>query len=156
MSTSSILRSIDSMQRRTVSKSIDSHSSLEIAISSSLFDGFLLSTRALGIPQTFSIGFKSGDEAGQGKTSMLLSEKKRFVVFAVCGGALSCWKTNRPMCWRRNQGRKWSPNNPWYPCAFSVPDTANKGLFLDTEMAPQNITFNGNFDLATFGRHPFL
>src|SRR5690348_7017159 len=60
------------------------------------------------------------------------------------------------MCCRRNQGRKCSANNPWYPCALRVPETANKGLFLDTETAPQNITFSGNFDLATFGQHPFL
>ena len=52
------------------------------------------------IAHKFSIGFRSGDCAGQVKTTYWLVFNHSFVRFAVCFGSLSCTKT---ACWSPNK-----------------------------------------------------
>ncbi len=59
--------------------------SLTVAFSSSAFFGLLFLIFLLTIPHRFSMGFRSGEFAGQSFNQLL-------VLLAVWAGAKSCWK----------------------------------------------------------------
>ncbi len=66
--------------------------SLTVAFSSSAFFGFLFLIFLLTIPHRFSIGFRSGEFAGQSSTKTPWSFNQRWVLLAVWAGAKSSWK----------------------------------------------------------------
>ena len=65
----------------------------------------LLTTAHASIPviHNCSIGFKFSDLNGQGSTVAFWLARKSTIARAVCGPALSCWKT---ALWRFSSGRK--------------------------------------------------
>ncbi len=66
--------------------------SLTVTFSSSAFFGFLFLIFLLTIPHRFSIGFGSGEFAGQSSTPTPWSFNQLLVLLAVWAGAKSCWK----------------------------------------------------------------
>ena len=66
--------------------------SLMLAVSSSLFLGLVSLIFLLIIPHTFSMGFRSGELAGQSSTVMAWASNQGLVLLAVWAGARSCWK----------------------------------------------------------------
>ncbi len=66
--------------------------SLTAAFSSSAFFGLLFLIFLLTIPQRFSMGFRSGEFAGQSSTPTPWSFNQLLVLLAVWAGAKSCWK----------------------------------------------------------------
>ncbi len=57
-----------------------------------IFVGLFFLIFLLTIPRRFSIGFRSGEFAGQSSTLTSWSFNQRLVLLAVCAGAKSCWK----------------------------------------------------------------
>ncbi len=66
--------------------------SLTVAFSSSAFFGLLFLIFLLTIPHIFSMGFRSGEFAGQSSTPTPWSLNQLLVLLAVWAGAKSCWK----------------------------------------------------------------
>ncbi len=66
--------------------------SLTVAFSSSAFFGLLFLSFFLTIPHRFSMGFRSGEFAGQSSTPTPWSFNQLLVLLAVWTGAKSCWK----------------------------------------------------------------
>ncbi len=66
--------------------------SLTVAFSSSTFCGLLFLIFLLTIPHRFSMGFWSGEFAGQSSTPTPWSFNQLLVLLAVWAGAKSCWK----------------------------------------------------------------
>ncbi len=66
--------------------------SLTVAFSSSAFFGLLFLIFLLTIPHRYSIGFRSGEFAGQSSTPTPWSFNQLLVLLAVWAGAKSCWK----------------------------------------------------------------
>ncbi len=66
--------------------------SLTVAFSSSAFFGLLFLIFLLTIPHRFSLGFRSGEFAGQSSTPTPWSFNQLLVLLAVWAGAKSCWK----------------------------------------------------------------
>ncbi len=66
--------------------------SLTVTFSSSAFFGFLFLIFLLTIPHWFSIGFRSGELAGQSSTPTPWSFNQLLVLLAVWAGVKSCWK----------------------------------------------------------------
>ncbi len=66
--------------------------SLSVAFSSSAFFGLLFLIFLLTIPHRFSLGFRSGEFAGQLITPTPWSFNQLLVLLAVWAGAKSCWK----------------------------------------------------------------
>ncbi len=66
--------------------------SLIAAFSSSAFFGLLFLIFLLTIPHRFSMGFRSGEFAGQSGTVTPWSFNQLLVLLAVWAGAKSCWK----------------------------------------------------------------
>ncbi len=66
--------------------------SLTVAFSSSAFFGLLFLIFLLTIPHRFSMGFRSGEFAGQSSTPTQWSFNQLLVLLAVWAGAKSCWK----------------------------------------------------------------
>ncbi len=64
--------------------------SLTVAFSSSVFFGLLLLIFLLTIPHGFSLGFRSGEFAGQSSTPTPWSFKQLVVFLPVWAGAKSC------------------------------------------------------------------
>ncbi len=65
--------------------------SLTVTFSSSAFYGLLFLIFLLTIPHRFSMGFRSGEFAGQSSTPTW-SFNQLLVLLAVWAGAKSCWK----------------------------------------------------------------
>ncbi len=65
---------------------------LTLAFSSSAFFGLLFLIFLLTIPHIFSMGFRSGEFAGQSSTPTPWSFNQLLVLLAVWSGAKSCWK----------------------------------------------------------------
>lgn len=88
--------------------------------------------------QMCSIGFRSGDFAGQGITRMLFNARNCWVVLALWQGALSCAKT-MPLflakCGRRTGLRM----SFWYLAAVSPPLTRISGVFVCIDTPPHTI-----------------
>ncbi len=66
--------------------------SLTVAFSLSAFVGLLFLIFLLTIPQRCSMGFRSGEFAGQSSTPTPWSFHQLLVLLAVWAGAKSCWK----------------------------------------------------------------
>ncbi len=66
--------------------------SLTVAFSSSAFCGLLFLIFLLTIPHIFSLGFRSGEFAGQSSTPTPWSFNQHLVLLAVWAGAKSCWE----------------------------------------------------------------
>ncbi len=66
--------------------------SLTVAFSSSAFFGLLFLIFLLTIPHKFSVGFRSGEFAGQSSTPTPWSFNQLLVLLAVWADAKSCWK----------------------------------------------------------------
>ncbi len=66
--------------------------SLTVAFSSSAFFGLLFRIFLLTIPHRFSMGFRSGEFAGQSSTPTPWSFNQLLVLLTVWAGAKSCWK----------------------------------------------------------------
>ncbi len=66
--------------------------SLTVAFSSSAFFGLLFLIFLLTIPHRFSMGFRSGEFAGQSSTPTPWSFNHLLVLLAVWAGVKSCWK----------------------------------------------------------------
>ncbi len=66
--------------------------SLTVAFSSSAFFGFLFLIFLLIIPHRLSMGFRSGEFAGQSSTPTPWSFNQVLVRSAVWAGVISCWK----------------------------------------------------------------
>ncbi len=61
--------------------------------------------------QMFSIGKRSGLQAGQFSTRTLLLRSHAVLIAAVCGFALSCWNTHHllgSICWSKTASGPWS------------------------------------------------
>lgn len=71
---------------------MEAQTSLMLAISSSWFLGMVSLMFLLTIPHRFSMGFRSGELAGQSSTGMAWSSNQDLVLLAVWEGARSCWK----------------------------------------------------------------
>ncbi len=71
---------------------MEAHVSLTVAFSSSAFFGLLFLIFLLTIPHRFSMGFRSGEFAGQSSTSTPWSFNHLLVLLAVWASATSCWK----------------------------------------------------------------
>ncbi len=71
---------------------IEAQVSLTVAFSSSAFFGLLFLIFLLTIPHRFSLGFRSGEFAGQSSTPTPQSFNQLLVLLAVWTGAKSCWK----------------------------------------------------------------
>ncbi len=69
--------------------------SLTVTFSSSAFFGLLFLIFLLTIPHRFSMGFRSGEFAGQSSTPTPWSFNQLLVLLAVWAGAKSCWKLRR-------------------------------------------------------------
>jgi len=65
---------------------------LTVAFSSSAFFGLLFIIFLLTIPHRFSMGFRSGEFAGQSSTPTPWSFNQLLELLAVWAGAKSCWK----------------------------------------------------------------
>ena len=89
---------IDSINRGIRSCRILPHSCARACISSCRVcgAGWRLCTRRSKSSHECSVGFKSGDLDGQGSTVTFWLARKSTVAWAVCGRALSCWKTSIP------------------------------------------------------------
>ncbi len=66
--------------------------SLTVSFSSSAFFGLLFLIFFLTISHRFSMGFRSGEFAGQSSTPTPWSLNQILVLLAVWAGAKSCWK----------------------------------------------------------------
>ncbi len=80
--------------------------SLTVAFSSSAFLGILLLIFLLTIPHRFSMGFRSGEFAGQSSTATPWSFNQHLAVWA---GAKSCWKMKSASLksWSAEGSMKW-------------------------------------------------
>ena len=73
--------------------------------------------------QTCSMGFKSGEFAGQGSSSISFSFMNCWTTRAVCGRALSCWNVRCGQCWRRNGTTTGSMISSQYITPVRLPST---------------------------------
>ncbi len=71
---------------------IEAQVSLTVAFSSSAFFGLLFLIFLLTIPHIFSMGFRSGEFAGQSCTPTPWSFNQLLVLLVVWADAKSCWK----------------------------------------------------------------
>ncbi|KAG9296845.1 hypothetical protein G9A89_006064 [Geosiphon pyriformis] len=84
-------RFIDPTNPIRVDPEIIRHSSSINCINWSQFSGIRFSTLFLTIAHKFSIGFKSGELAGQSRTLLILTAIKAWETLLLCFGSLSCW-----------------------------------------------------------------
>ncbi len=82
--------------------------SLSVAFSSSAFFGLLFLIFLLTIPDWFSLGFRSGEFAGQSSTPTPWSFNQLLVLLAVWAGAKSCWKMKSASLKSCQQKEAWS------------------------------------------------
>ncbi len=74
---------------------MEAQDSLTVAFSSSAFFGLLFLIFLLTIPHIFSMGYRSGEFAGQSSTPTPWTFDQLLVLLAVWAGAKSCWKMNQ-------------------------------------------------------------
>ncbi len=81
---------------------------LKAAFRSSALLGLVSLIFLLTIPHRFSMGFRSGEFAGQSSTVTPWSLNQLLVPLAVCAGAKSCWKWNQHLHKAYQQKEAWS------------------------------------------------
>ncbi len=81
---------------------------LTVAFSSSAFFGLLFLIFLLTIPYRLSMGFRSGEFAGQSSTPTPWSFNQLLVLLAVWAGAKSCWKMKSASLKAGQQKEAWS------------------------------------------------
>ena len=101
---------------------------------------------SLRVPQTFSIGFRSGLEAGVRNQLIFFSSKYAFVHLLVCLGSLSCWN----LCvllpnWEFRKGRSAASKMSVYLVAVKVPVNITIAVAPFFEIPPQMLTLGGCF-----------
>ncbi len=121
---------------------------LTVAFSSSAFFGLLFLIFLLTIPHRFSMGFRSGEFAGQSSTPTPWSFNQLLVLLAVWAGAKSCWKMKSASLksWSAEGSMKCSKIS-WLTGAVMLVFKKHNGPTPADDIAPQIITDCGNFTL---------
>ncbi len=138
---------------------VEAQVSLTVAFSSSAFFGLLFLILLLTIPRRFSLGFRSGEFAGQSSTPTPWSFNQLLVLLAVWAGAKSCWKNEISIFKKLVSRRKHEVLQD-----FLVNGCSNKkhnGTTPAEDIAPQIITNCGNLtldfkQLGLWASPPFL
>ncbi len=119
--------------------------SLTVAFSSSAFFGLLFLIFLLTIPHRFSMGFRSGEFAGQSSTVTPWSFNQLLVLLAVWAGARSCWKMKSASLksWLAEGSMKCSKIS-WQTCAVTLVFKKHNGPTPGDDIAPQIITDCGS------------
>ncbi len=133
--------------------------SLTVAFCSSAFFGLFFLILLLTIPHRFSLGFRSGEFAGQSSTPTPWSFNQLLVLLAVWAGAKSCWKNEISIFKKLVSRRKHEVLQD-----FLVNGCSNKkhnGTTPAEDIAPQIITDCGNLtldfkQLGLWASPPFL
>ncbi len=122
--------------------------SLAVAFSSSAFFGLLFLIFLLTILHRFSIGFRSGEFAGQSSTPTPWSFNQLLVILAVWAGARSCWKMKSASLksWSAEASMKCSTIS-WQTGAVTLASKKHNGPTPADDIAPQSITDCGNLTL---------
>ena len=100
----------------------------------------LCQTRWSSSFQMCSIGLRSGDFEGQGKTSMFCCWRKAWVILAVCGLALSRWKVMPGPLWLRKFTTSTARILSLYLAAVKVPSRKNRLVLLCEVIPAHTIT----------------
>ena len=101
--------------------------------------GPLFCTLLFSSPQRFSMGLRSGDWDGQGRSLILCLVNHFWVNLAVCLGSLSCWKTQwRPIFSFREEATRFWFKMSWYFNAFMMPCTLTVPRAFGRETAPHH------------------
>ncbi len=106
--TASIRRGMDVISLWHCWGGMEAQVSLTVAFSSSAFFGLLFLIFLLTIPHIFSMGFRSGEFAGQSSTPTPWSFNQLLVLLAVWAGAKSCWKMKSASLKAGQQKEAWS------------------------------------------------
>ncbi len=127
---------------------MDAHVSLTVAFSSSAFFGLSFLIFLLTIPHRFSMGFRSGEFAGQSSTVTPWSFNQLLVLLAVWAGAKSCWKMKSASLksWSAEGSMKCSKMY-WLTGAVTLVFKKPNGPTPADDIAPQIITDCGNLAL---------
>ena len=123
---------------------ISSQTSWIILSNSFKFWGFFFSTAFFMIPQMFSIGFRSGELAGQSETVQWLEANHSRDDLEVWQVAPSCWNIN-PFGWSSWRLGQAFSRVSWYFWLFMVPRVKISLDFPLVLIAPQTITLGLNF-----------
>ena len=103
--------------------------------------GPLFCTLLFSSPHRFSMGLRSGDWDGQGRSLILCLVNHFWVNLAVCLGSLSCWKTQwRPIFSFREEATRFWFKMSWYFNAFMMPCTLTRFPGPLEEKQPHSIT----------------
>ncbi len=141
--------------------------SLTAAFSLSTFCGLLVSCFSFSswqypIDSLFSMGFRSGEYAGQSSTPTPLSFNQLLVLLAVWASAKSCWKMKSAFLksWSAEGSMKCSKMSWWTGAVMLVFNKHNGSTPAD-DIAPQIITDCGNLtqdfkQLGLWSSPPFL
>ncbi len=136
--------------------------SLTVAFSSSAFFGLLFLIFLLTIPHRFSMGFRSGEFAGQSSTVTPWSFNQLLVLLAVWAGAKSCWKMKSASLksWSAEGSMKCSKIS-WLTGAVTLVFKKHNGPTAADDIAPQIITDCVNLtldfmQLGLWASPPFL
>ncbi len=136
--------------------------SLTVAFSSSVFFGLLFLIFLLTIHNRFSMGFRSGEFAGQSSTPTPWSFNQLLVLLAVWVGTKSCWKMKSASLksWSAEGSMKCSKIS-WYSGAVTLVFKKHNGPTPADDIAPQIITDCRNLtldfkQLGLWASPPFL
>ncbi len=141
---------------------MEAQDSLTVAFSSSVLFGLLFLIYLLTIPHRFSMGFRSGEFAGQSSTLTPWSFNQLLALLAVWAGAKSCWKMKSASL------KSWSAEGTmkcskiyWQTGAVTLFFKKHNGPTPADDIAPQIITDCGNLtldfkQLGLWASSPFL
>ncbi len=136
--------------------------SLTVGFSSSAVFGLLFLIFLLTVPHRFSMGFRSGEFAGQSSTPTPWSFNRLLVLLAVWAGAKSGWKMKSASLksWSAEASMKCSKMS-WYMGAVTLVFKKHNGPTPADDIAPQIITDCGNLtldfkQLGLWASPPFL
>src|SRR4029434_8947420 len=119
---------------------IGDHSSIQYLSRSFRFQGQCLWTLIFSSSHRFSMGFRSGDCDGHGKTFILRSVNHFCVDFEVCFRSLSCWQVQpRPILSLLEGAVRFSFNICWYLMESMIPCILTRCRGPLEEKQPYNI-----------------
>ncbi len=160
--TASIWRSMEVISLWHCWGGMEAQVSLTVAFSSSAFFGLLFLIFLLTISHRFSMGFRSGEIAGQSSTPTPWSFNQLLVLLAMWAGAKSCWKMKSASlkCWSSEESMKCSKMYCKMGAVTLVFQKHNGPTPAD-DIAPQIITDCGNLtldfkQLGLWASPPFL